>query len=340
MNQDTLSRRAVVASALFGGGALGGCASTPEPSRPKLSDGTLLLSSEEVEREWARLTAPRARMVPERPLALDPVLSDGRSKGKVRTSSGSEDVVLQAVRTLFLTGAFKDLPEAARVHPTVQDTMWSALPEFDSAILGMKHRLDGLAPTERADLAREFRRDPEVAERVLAVVDEAAAEREVSDARRLHLRRMGLWVCERLSHSSEMLVGEYSRKLERVYERPTTFAESERKLMARLGTESFTAMRSRLREAEELYRVAGVQRVGRGRPMETEGEGEDGDGKSQTATNCLIAGGVFMGLATIAGIAGGVALASGGVAGAFVLTAGGVFLLVGLILLIVGAAMG
>jgi hypothetical protein len=337
VSPNTLSRRAVVASTLLGGGALGGCAAPLEPSRPKLSDGTLLLGPEEVEREWARLTAPRERMVPGRPLALDSVLAGGRSKGKVGRDGESDDVVLQAVRTLFLTGAFKDLPETARVHPTVQDTMWSALPEFDAAILGMKRRLDGLAPTERADLAREFRRDPEVAERVLAIVDEAAADKDVSDVRRLHLRRMGLWVCDRLNHSSELLVGEYSRKLERIYERPTTFAESERKLMARLGTETFTAMRSRLQEAEELYRVAGVQRVGK---TDGEGEDEDGEGKSRTATNCLIAGGVFMGLATIAGIGGGIALASGGIAGAFVLTAGGVFLLVGLILLIVGAAMG
>jgi hypothetical protein len=333
MSGAMLSRRAVVASSLLGGSALGGCSANLDATRPELSDGSLLLSPEEVEREWARLTAPREQMVPGRPLPLDSVLDGGRSKGKRGGGGQSDETVLQAARTLFLTGAFKDLPETARVHPTVQDTMWNALPEFDTAILEMKSRLDALSPTERADLARELRRDPELAERVLAIVDEAASERDVSDVRRLHLRRMGLWVCDRLSHSSEVLVGEYSKKLERVYERPTTFAESERKLMARLGAESFVAMRGRLQEASELYRVAGVA-------SSCVGPGCAGGGSSRAGANCLIAGGVFMGLATIAGVAGGVALASGGIAGAFVLTAGGVFLLTGLILLIVGAALG
>jgi hypothetical protein len=333
MSGAMLSRRAVVASSLLGGSALGGCSANLDATRPELSDGSLLLSPEEVEREWARLTAPRDKMIPGQPLKLDPVLSGGRSAGKVGQDDPTDDVVVQAIRTLFLTGAFKDLPETARVHPTVQDTMWSALPEFDGAILGMKRRLDALAPTERADLAREFRRDPEVAERVLAVIDEAASEKDVSDARRLHLRRMGLWVCDRLAHSSEMLVGEYSRKLERVYERPTTFAETERKLMARMGVEAFTAMRSRLHEAEELYRVAGVRMVPGGPAARAAGESGAGRGP-------LIAGIVFMGLTGLAALTGGILLATGSLGGAFVLTAGGVFLLVGIILLIVGAAMG
>lgn len=319
MTTHGLSRRTLVS--LAGGGLSAGCASAVSPN---LTGGPLLLSSEEVEREWARLVAPMDSFVPGKGLRLDDVLDRGRSKGK---RSRSDEVALGAVRTLFLSGAFSDLPEPSRVHPTVQDTMWQAMPSFDTAMRDVKGRLDALSPTERADLTREFRKDPGLAERVLAVVDEAARGKDVSDARRLHMRRMGLWVCDRLNHSSEMLVGEYSAKMEKVFEKPPTIAQTERKLMARLGEDAYFAMRSRVLEAEERYRVAGVAR--------TPTAGED----DKTSRNLFIAGGVFMGLATIAGVSGAILLATAGIGGAFVLTAGAVFLLTGLILLIVGAAL-
>lgn len=318
----------MVAGAVAGGGLLSACFNDGAPSQTP-SGSSLLLSSEEVEREWARLIKPRASLTAGTPLALDRVLSDGRSKGR---KSNADEVALSAVRTLFLTGAFRDLPETARVHPTVQATMRGAMPEFDSAILGMKQRLDALSPTERADLSREFKRDPELGERVLAIVDEAAADKDVSDVRRLHLRRMGLWVCERLAQSSDMLVGEYSRKMEKVFERPGTVAESERRFLASLGAESFAAMKSRLAEAEELYRVAGAMRTSDPEYKRATGESDN--------SGLLTAGGVFMGLAGVSGIIGALIVATGSFAGAFVLTAGGVFLLVGAILLIVAAAVG
>ena len=325
---DQLSRRRLVVGAAAGGSLLSACFNDGAPSQtPNAS--SLLLSPEEVEREWARLTKPRAALVSGTPLPLDRVLSDGRSKGR---KSNADEVALSAVRTLFLSGAFRDLPETARVHPTVQATMRSAMPEFDSAIIGMKQRLDALSPTERADLAREFKRDPQLGERVLAIVDEAAADKDVSDVRRLHLRRMGLWVCERLAQSSEMLVGEYSRKMEKVFERGGTEAESERRLMASLGAASFAAMKSRIAEAEERYRVAGAMRT-------SDPEYKRATGESDNSA-LLTAGGIFMGLAGVSGIIGAVIVATGGIAGAFVLTAGAVFLLVGLILLIVAAAVG
>ena len=102
--------------------------------------------------------------------------------------------------------------------------------------------------------------------------------------------------------------------------------------MASLGAASFAAMKSRIAEAEERYRVAGAMRT-------SDPEYKRATGESDNSA-LLTAGGIFMGLAGVSGIIGAVIVATGGIAGAFVLTAGAVFLLVGLILLIVAAAVG
>jgi hypothetical protein len=120
--------------------------------------------------------------------------------------------------------------------------------------------------------------------------------------------------------------------MEKVFERPGTVAESERRFLASLGAESFAAMKSRLAEAEELYRVAGAMRTSDPEYKRATGESDN--------SGLLTAGGVFMGLAGVSGIIGALIVATGSFAGAFVLTAGGVFLLVGAILLIVAAAVG
>lgn len=287
-----------------------------------------------VELEWRRIEASREALIRGPKLRLDDVLDDARSRG--RTSRG-DALAKKAANTLFLTGAFRDLPETSRVHPSVQHTMVSSMPDIDDAVLGMKSRLDALTPTERADLSKELRKDPELAERVVALLDVEAERVGASDVRRIHLRRVGLAVCERLHQSSDHLIGEYSTKLDKIVERHGSDVEIERRLATAMGETAFQAMRERTLLASESYRsveVAGAQRIsGSGN-----GRAKTDDEWSSTKVNVLVAGAVFMGLATIMGVAGAIVVAGGSFAGAFVLTAGGVFLLTGLILLIIGAA--
>lgn len=295
--------------------------------------GNGLLSPAEVELGWRRIQESREALARGPGIHLDGVLDRERSRGK---RSRGEALAKKAANTLFLTGAFRDLPETGRAHPAVQHTMISAMPEIDEAVLGMRARLDTLTPTERADLSKELRRDPELAERVVALLDVEAERVGISDVRRVHLRRVGLTVCERLHQSSDHLIGEYTTKLDKIVERHGSDAEVERRLATAMGESAFQAMRERTLLAVESYRsveVAGAQRISGGY-----GNAPPDGEWSSTKVNVLVAGAVFMGLATITGVVGAVVVAGGGFAGAFALTAGGVFLLTGLILLIIGAA--
>jgi hypothetical protein len=317
--RDMLVRGAVLGAA----GAMPACALSPV-----IAPTGLLMSPDEVEAAWRDMEASRAALSQGGPIAIDRVASRGRSVGRVWSR---DDISRKAARTLFLAGAFRDLPEQARAHPLVQESILSSLPEFDEAITGVRARLEALTPTEHADLSREFREDPELAERVMAIFDDEASRCRMSDVRRLHLRKIGVAVTERLAQSSELLIGEYVAKLDKVYARSGSEAEVERRLATAMGEEQFASLRSSTLEAVEAYRVAGVMKISGAK-----------HGISQTKRNLYIAGGVFMGLATIAGIAIAGAAASGGIGGgvaaAFIGTAGGIFLLVGLILFIVGAA--
>lgn len=317
-------RDLLLGSAVAGAAGLaGGCASPSSlalgaRSGAGVGEGSFLVPPEEVEAGWRDVLRARDAMGAS-PLALDSVLSRGRSIGK---SWEREAVAQKAARTLFLAGAFRDLPEESRAHPFVQGTMFDAAPEFDDAIRGMRTHLDGLTPTERADLAREFRADPELAERVVALIDGQAAQTGASDLRRLHLRNLGVNVCDRLHQSSDGLIDEYGAKLDKVSARFGDEVEAERKIAAAMGREAYDSVKARLEEASERYRVAGVMRIGGTPPPRASG--------AKKAT--LITGLVFIGLAVIGGALSPLT---------YFISAcvGGVFLLAGIVLLIVSAVL-
>ncbi|MFO0612944.1 MAG: hypothetical protein U0414_10170 [Polyangiaceae bacterium] len=304
---------------LIGSAATAGLLSGCTPSlRGAGESASALVPPEEVEASWREILRTRDA-VGKGTLPLDDVLARGRSVGRTWER---EAVATKAARTLFLSGAFRDLPEDARAHPFVQGTMFDAAPEFDDAIRGMRARLDALTPTERADLQRELREDPELAERVVALLDGEVARAGASDARRLHLRRLGLTVCDRLSQSSSGLIDEYSQSLDKVYARFGDEVEVERKIAASMGHEAYDAVKARLEAAAERYRVAGVMRIS-GTPAPPP--------PSSAKKATLIAGLVFIGL----GIVGGAFAPL-----TFFISAcvGGVFLIAGIVLLIISAA--
>lgn len=321
----TLQRRDLLRGVAGGIGApllATGCA-------PLLSGPEALAAFDDVEARWRGMVATRDAFGVRPPIALDGVVRGGRSKGRVWTG---DDLSTKAARTLFLTGAFRDLPEDDRAHPAVQSTMLGALGEFDETVTAFRDRLASLTPTERADLSRAFREDPMLAERVMSILDDEAERAGASEVRRLHLRKLGTEVCARLHQSSDALVDEYVEKLDKVYARAGSEVELERKVALMMGEEAFAAMRTRTLAAVERWQVAGAQRISsRPEPPRT-GRG----------TPAFIASGVFFGLAALSGIVVAISAAAGGIGGgilaAFIGTAGAVFLLVGLICAIVGAA--
>lgn len=314
-----------------GGIALAGCA--PTLGSPLLASGDYPLPDPaEIERRWAHVEAARAAILERPPLKLDGLLPNGRSKGRVAPAG---ELARKGIRSLLLAGAFRDLPEEARVHPAVQDSLFDAMPELDEAVFGMKARIEQLSTTEHADISRELRRDPELAERVMALLDDEAAAVEVSDARRMHMRRLGLSICDRLHQSSELLLGEYHEKLEKVAARHGSHAEIERRTVAAMGEQAFQAMCARSLRAAQAYKTFEV--AGARRKLGTDGQPLQLDHHEGRKARVLTAGGITLGIGLGLGALGGVLLATGGFAGAFVLTVAGLSVLAGIIVLIVGA---
>lgn len=145
------------------------------------------------------------------------------------------------LRGTLVATSFRDLPVAARVHPAVQDRMWSAMDEMDVAVSGIASSLSSLTKSERAEISRALRARPELGDSILAALESEAERAGVSEERRAHLREMGKHACFRLRQSADGFIDEYTAKLRKV--RPRPVAEAERYLAAQLGEPAFSRER-------------------------------------------------------------------------------------------------
>lgn len=324
-------RDLLIGGAGAGSLALGACASG---GPPRVVTPATIAETAAIEDRWRAVEAVREAIAARPRPRLDDVLGGGRSRGK---RSLSDDLGRRAARSLLVTGAFRDLPEDARTHPMVQRGLAAAMPEMDDAFFGVQARLDAQTPTERADIARELRQDPELGQRVLRLLDLEASEVGASETRRLHMRALGLGVCERLHQSSEQLLGEYRSKLERVVARHGGEVEAERKLAAALGRASFAALRERTIASHARHQAVLVARRSGAATDAWEPPPREGDWTR--ADTVLTVGGVLLGVAAISTGGGFLLVGAGSFAGAILLTFGALHLLGGLIVLIVGAAM-
>jgi hypothetical protein len=119
------------------------------------------------------------------------------------------------------------------------------MPEMDEAVGGMTRLLEGLTPTERADLNRRLREDPGLPMRVAEGLDAEAQRHGVPMERRLHLRTLAAHSAARLKQSSGMLFDEYTAKARKLSARSGEVAEVERRLAATLGEAAFAQLRAR-----------------------------------------------------------------------------------------------
>jgi hypothetical protein len=247
-----------------------------------------------------------------------------------------QDVLRKTMRSLLLTGSFRDLPEEGRAHPGMQERMWRSMGEMDEAMLGVTDALAGLTPTERADIGRALREDPGLGMRLVEALDREGAEKGVPLSRRLHMRAIAVEVSARLKQSAPMLIDEYVGKVRRVAARHGSNEEIERRLAAQMGDTAFWAMRERTMAATARWNVADVRGVvvyGPPYGMPVYGPPRKPANAGMTA---ITVGAVLLGIGVITASAGGIVLAGGALGGAFAITAGAVLGLAGLITLIVG----
>src|SRR5262249_47685638 len=99
-----------------------------------------------------------------------------------------EHLVRKMMRSMYVTGMFQDLPGAGRMHPAIQYRVFAAQPDMDEALAGVRERLDGLSPRERAAIRDRLRRDRTLGARVMERVEAQGIAAEIPTKRRLHLR--------------------------------------------------------------------------------------------------------------------------------------------------------
>lgn len=127
-----------------------------------------------------------------------------------------ERLLRSSLRALLLTGTVKDLPARDRARPEVQARLDAAAPEVDFAVYGMTERMSRMSAEEMTRVQATLREDPEVADRIAAMIEEEAAAADVPLHRRLRLRRLVSRAIWRLKHQPmSLFVEEYAGKVRR-----------------------------------------------------------------------------------------------------------------------------
>lgn len=267
-----------------------------------------------------------------------------RQQGQVLARKG--------LRALMLTGMYKDLPEADRLHPGMQQRLERSAPELDQALFGMTGLLSSTTPVERAAIQAELKRRPDLGLRIAESINGPARKLGVSMKRRAQLRSMSTHLSWRMRvQSPSLVVDDVLGKVQRVAARNGQHEELKRHLATRIGEEAFWRNQARVAMVgdadEEVDRTQafgewaevekpvapdepGAAPVVRSEPFEARPLVPRRGG-------ALISTGLWM-LGTGAGSVaiGAGLLAAESLVGAFVMTAGGIAIVAGLIVLVVG----
>jgi hypothetical protein len=272
-------------------------------------------------------------------------------------------LVRKSIRSLYMTGRFLDMPDEMRVHPGVQARMWDMQPEMDDAVLGMTARLERMTGDDHRRVQAYLRKDDRFGERLAKVLEGTAVEDGLSFKRSFGVRSTALQLTQRMAAQSPALVTEpIVSKVRRIEAHPRSDAEQLRRLGARVGEEAFWAHQERLAllhqgwkvrlaaagALESATAVANAGPGGSGTQTAASSGSQQASSTSSPGSNTMGTGAVTMGFG-----AGSVTLglifyglyaatsASGFLIPALVLgvTIGPILLLVGLIILIVGACM-
>lgn len=230
----------------------------------------------------------------------------------------AEQLGRKAMRVLYLTGVFQDLPEDARLDPRVQERVRRAMPEMDEAVLGMAELLKQTSPSERAALKQTLDERPELVDQVGEALDRGAGEADVPLKRRLHLRRLIKHVAWRMQRQSPTaVIEEYTDKVDRMVERHGAQESLQRALVAQAAGQLLWDGEANATGADGLGAGAGA----------AEAHG----------TPALVAGATMLGFGILTGVVGYAIGVGGNITGLFVATLGVVTIIAGLITLLVGA---
>jgi hypothetical protein len=150
----------------------------------------------------------------------DPELLERARKG--------EELTKKTMRSLLLVGTLSELPPEQLAHESVQERLRSSMGEFDEAMFGMSSMLENLSATQRADISKALRDDPNLGMRLMGDVDQEAAAFGVSLKQRTKLRGAAAQVTARLRNSTDFTINEYVGKMNKIAARHGAISEAQR----------------------------------------------------------------------------------------------------------------
>jgi hypothetical protein len=344
MGDDPVERRELLKLAAAAAVLVGeqGCASPQHPAPPSAADIAAHLDPAAADALLAKIDGRMAWLdqasLPDEILPLSK-LPRATEADAARTGA----LVRKAVRTLYLTGRFLDMPDEMKVHPGVQARLQAMQPEMDDAILGMTEHLERMTPEDHRRVQTHLRKDDLFAEHLARMLEKTASDDGLSFQRTFGVRSAALDLGQRMSAQSPALVIDpLVRKVRRIEAHPRTDAEQARVLAARIGEQAFWEHQQHVARLHEAWmiRLASADTQAATAPAAPP--------PSSPGKNTLNTGGIIMGFG-----AGSVALglifaglASATSTSAFIIpalvlgvTIGPILLVVGLIVVIVGAIM-
>ncbi len=286
-------------------------------------------------------------------LATEPVLERFFAGSKKPVTQApqferGQDLARKTLRSLALVGALRELPEDQLAHPGVQQRLGAAMGEFDEALFGMTDVLEGLSSTDRADVAKALRDDPDLGMRLMGALDGEAAAWGVSGAGRLKLRGLAAQTTARLKQSPDLFITEYVGKMHKLAARHGAHEAAQRELATSLGE----AMLWQGENPPEEPAAGGATQLSPPPPPPPEGAAPLAEapaapprsnaealadrrrrGGKKAGTVMLTAGGISLGVAlTLVGLG----FAVGSTGGALLFTLGAIVGIAGLIVLLIG----
>ncbi len=175
--------------------------------------------------------------------------------------------------SLVEVGAFIELSPEDQAHPGMQARMNAALPRIDRALRDSLSRVADMTPTERADLQRALRENPDAVDDLGAFVDRHAAFADMPLTQRTRWRQLLKRIGPKLRQSLDMTLDTYCRKTEALMARSGDAAEMERTIIGHMGQAAYAERTRRVEAAARGWAALGVSAsTGSGRTTAAEHE--------------------------------------------------------------------
>ncbi|MFO0599783.1 MAG: hypothetical protein U0228_31030 [Myxococcaceae bacterium] len=262
------------------------------------------------------------------------LLGPNPSAAVTEKARASEELTKKTMRSLLLVGTLSELPQEQLAHEDVQRRLQDSMGEFDDAMFGMARMLENLSDTERADLGRTLRENPDLGMRIMGDVDQEAAAFGVSMKQRVKLRTVSMEATTRLKNSTDLTISDCVAKMQKIGVRHGALAEAERGASAAIAQQLLWQADSSggaLSPPPPPPPTPAAEPTNEPPPV---GEAPEQKRRMRASHVVLTAGGIALGL----GLAiFGIGYAAGGSAGILLgVTFGVLFGVIGLITLLVG----